>query len=345
MRKEAVMSEIAGLLTRGSFDEAGLYFAPQAVLFTAFKLGVFEAIGAEGSDIEEVAAVTSCSAKGTRMLLDCMTAMGFLEKRSGRYRLNEISREYCLSSSENCLRAFFACSERLAQLWFTLPEAVATGRRTSVRFSKKEQQRLNVDIAQALFHVHKKSAWKLAALCKEIFSLDGRQIKILDVAAGSAVWSIPFILQSENAKATAVDFREVVRVARGFAEKFAVGPRYRFLGGDIRTVEFGSDEYDIVLLGHICHSEGAEWSRRLIAKAFAALQRSGRLLIMDYFPDENRCSTELPLSMALNALLGSDEGDTFTLSEYRQWLSAAGFAEVRSIELDDRTPVIMAKKA
>jgi hypothetical protein len=48
--------------------------------------------------------------------------------------------------------------------------------------------------------------------------------------------------------------------------------------------------------------------------------------------------------LALNALLGTEEGDTFTFSEYRQWLSSAGFAEVRAMPLDGQSPVIVALK-
>jgi ubiquinone/menaquinone biosynthesis C-methylase UbiE len=338
------MSGIAEILARGDLDEAGLYFAPQAVLFTAFKLGVFEAIAGEAKDQAELASITGCSAKGLRILLDSMAAMGFLEKDNGRYRLNELSRKYCLRSSEYCLGALFGCSERLIKLWLTLPEAVETGRRSLTFFSESEKQRLNADIAEALFHVHKDSAWNLAASCKAMVSFGTQKTKILDLAAGSAVWSLPFVLQSESAEATAVDFPPVLDVARAYAEKFGVRQRYRFVGGDIRTVEFESEKFDLALLGHICHSEGAEWSRRLIAKAFGALKKSGRILIMDYFPDEERKSAVMPLLMALNALLGSDDGDTFTLSEYRRWLSSAGFTQVQLLKTEDRASVLTAVK-
>jgi SAM-dependent methyltransferase len=110
-------------------------------------------------------------------------------------------------------------------------------------------------------------------------------------------------------------------------------------------MDFGSEKYDLALLGHICHSEGAEWSRRLIDKCFRALRKNGRLLIIDYIVDEERRSGLMPLLLALNALLGTEEGDTFTFSEYRQWLSNAGFTEVRAMPLEGQSPIIAALKA
>jgi hypothetical protein len=66
---------------------------------------------------------------------------------------------------------------------------------------------------------------------------------------------------------------------------------------------------------------------------------------MDYFPDEERKSARMPLLLALNAFLSTEEGDTFTVSEYRRWLTAAGFAEVRVLADEGRAPAILAVKA
>ncbi len=338
------MIPIADALTRGALDELSFHFAPQAVLFTALKLGIFEAIAERAEDADGLAAAKGSSPRGVRMLLNCMASMGLLEKEGTRYGLNDLSRDYFLPSSRNYLGSLFICSDQLLKLWLGLPEAVKTGRPALPLLPEQERERLNLDIVEGLFHVHKASAWKLAALFEDAFPSGGQKRKILDVAAGSAVWSLPFALQSERVEITAVDFPTVLEVAKKFAGVFGVLDRYTYVASDLRKIEFGTEEYDLALLGHICHSEGAEWSRRLIGNCFRALKKNGRLLIMDYIADEERKSARMPLLIALNALLGTEEGDTFTLSEYRQWLSASGFSQVRVLLTDDRIPVIMAVK-
>jgi ubiquinone/menaquinone biosynthesis C-methylase UbiE len=226
-----------------------------------------------------------------------------------------------------------------------LPDAVATGRPALPLLPKKERERLNLDIVQALFHVHKSTAWELSRVLEKTFSFGKEKITLLDVAAGSAVWSLPLALRSRRVEVTAVDFPPVLEVAKKFAGEFGVRDRYRFVAGDIRKTDFGAEAYDLALLGHICHSEGAEWSRRLIDKCFRALRKKGGLIIMDYIADEQRSSELMPLLLALNALLGSEEGDTFTFSEYRQWLLSAGFGEIRAVDVGARSPVILALKA
>ena len=270
------MIAITETLARGALDELSFQFAPQAVLFTALKLGIFRAVAEEAKSADDLASATGCSPRGVRMLLNFMTAMGLLEKEEGMYGLNDFSRDYFLPSGRNYLGPLFIYSDELLKLWLNLPEAVKTGTPPLSLFPDEERERLNRNIVEALFRVHKAPAWELAGLFKKEISFSRQRIKILDVAAGSAVWSLPFALECERVEVTAIDFVRVLEVAKKFAQEYGVQGRYRFIGADIRKMEFGTEEYDMALLGHICHSEGAEGSQRLIGKCFRALRKIGR---------------------------------------------------------------------
>jgi ubiquinone/menaquinone biosynthesis C-methylase UbiE len=321
-------------------DELGFQFAPQVLLFAALKLGIFPTIAEEARGLSSLASSTDCSTRGLRMMLNCLAAMGLLEKENDRYDLNDFSRRYFLPSSEDYIGELFIHSDRLVKLWLALPEAVKTGRPTLSLLTAEEKQRLNISIVEALFQVHKARAWKLVDVLENKMAF-ATTIKILDVAAGSAVWSIPFALRYRHAEVTAMDFFPELEVARKYTRRFGVENRYRFVAANLREVDFERETYDLVLLGHICHSEGAEWSQRLIRKSFDTLKENGKLLIMDYFPDEERRFHLMPLLMALNALLGTEEGDTFTCSQYRDWLLNEGFLEAQTVRVDDHSPVIV----
>ncbi len=334
-------------LETGALDELSFHFAPQILLFVAVKLGIFAAIAGGAKTVSSVALATECSTRGVRMLLDCLVAMGLLEKENESYDMNSYSRKYFLPSSEEYVGPLFAPCDRLLQLWLTLPAAVRTGRPTLGLYTDEEKEKLNLNIVEALFRVHKVYAWRLADVFDRNIALlegDPATIKILDVAAGSAVWSIPFALKSRNVEVTAIDFVPVLEVSKRYAREFGVEHQYSFVGGDIRKIEFGNQEYDWALLGHICHSEGANGSQRLIEKCFRALRKNGRLLIMDYLPDEERKSDLMPLLLAVNALLGTDEGDTFTFSQYERWLLDVGFRETQTVRVNGRSPVISGLK-
>ncbi len=341
------MIAISEQVEKGALDELGFHFAPQVVLFTALKLGIFPAVAGGAKSIPSIASATDCSPRGVRTLLNCLAAMGLLKKEDDIYDLNSYSRKYFLPSSEYDLTPLFLPWEDLFKLWLTLPEAVRTGRPPLILGSDRKQRQLNLHIAEALFQAHRGYAWKLVEVCARESSLwraDREVLKILDVAAGSAVWSIPWALKYPHAEVAAIDFSPVLKVAKKYAQRFGVEQRYRFIASNIREIEFGIEEYDLALLGHICHSEGPTWSQILIEKCFRALKGTGRLLIMDYIADEERKADFMPLLFALNAVIGTVEGDTFTFSEYRRWLTEAGFESVQAVPVGGHSPIILGLK-
>ena len=342
------MNTIVEKLTARALDEAAFHFAPQVLLFTALKLGVFSAVAEGEKSVQHIGAATGCSLRGMRMMLDCLTAMGLLKKKGGTYDLNSLSRRFFLPSSEDYVGELFRRLDLFLNLWLTLPEAVKTGRPTISCLQEEERARLNLSIVDALFQCHKGYAWKLSERLEESdFFPTGAYggMKILDIGAGSAVWSIPFTLKYKDVEVTAVDFDAVLDVAKRYTRRFGVERCYRFIGANIREIEFGSDQFDLVLLGHVCHSEGEQWTRKLLFKCFRALRKGGRLLIMDYISDEKRKSAFLPLLLALNALLGTEEGDTFTFSQYEHWLLDVGFRDVRTMEIRGHSPVVAGRKS
>jgi len=48
---------------------------------------------------------------------------------------------------------------------------------------------------------------------------------------------------------------------------------------------------------------------------------------------------------SLNMLVNTTDGDTFTFAEYRDWLEAAGFTDVRQLEAPAPSPLILATRA
>lgn len=342
------MTAFAAQLSRGPLDELSFQFAPQFVLFAAVKLGVFSAMEGGSKDSEAIAAATGCSPRGIRMLLDCAAALGLLEKKHGLYDLNRFSRRHFLPLSEDYVGQVFMYSDLLVKLWSTLPEAIRTGKPTLSKLTEGEKKRLQIEVVDALFQVQRASAWRLAQALEEtgLFRRESEEpAKILDLAAGSAVWSIPLAVKLAAAQVAAVDFASVLKVARRYTRKYGVHGRYRFIDADIRELDLGGDEYDLAILGHICHSEGPAHTQRLLKKALRALHGDGKLLVIDYIPDEERKSDLLPLLLALNALLGTEEGDTFTFSQYERWLLDAGFKAVRRVRVEGHSPILAALKS
>ncbi len=149
---------------------------------------------------------------------------------------------------------------------------------------------------------------------------------------------------SPDVRVTVLDYEEVTPVARRFAERFGVADRYDYIEGNLREIDFGRNRYDLVILGHIIHSEGEKWGKKLIKKAHRALTDNGLLLIAEMIPNDTRTGPPMPLLFGLNMIAHTEAGDVFTMKQYREWLKNAGFKKITTIDVPSPSPLILATK-
>ena len=120
--------------------------------------------------------------------------------------------------------------------------------------------------------------------------------------------------------------------------------RFRFVAGDLLSVDFGTG-YQVATLGHILHSEGEARSRKLLAKTAAALAPGGTIAIAEWLVDADRTGPPMGLIFAVNMLVNTDQGDTFSFEEIAGWLREAGFVNPRTLEVPGPAPLVLATRA
>ncbi len=310
------------------------------VLATATELDVFTHVARGKTSAAQIARAAGAKRRGMERLLDALVALGYLKKRSGDYGLEPVSREYLVRGNATYIGAIIDVT--LRESWDGLTDVVRTGRPQHAVDLEAEARDFFPHLVRAIFPMSLDTARAaLDRLPKK--TIAGIQT-LLDVAAGSAAWSIPFAQQIPAARVTAIDYGEVLEVTKEYTESFGVRSQYEFVDGNLRAVDFGRDQYDMVLLGHIIHSEGAKWGKRLIKKAYRALRPGGTLLIAEWIPNDTRTGPALPLIFGLNMLLYTEEGDVFTMKEYREWLKDAGFKRVRKMAVPAPSPLVLATK-
>jgi SAM-dependent methyltransferase len=201
------------------------------------------------------------------------------------------------------------------ELWKHLTDSVKTGKPSEALNIAEKGREFFPKLVASIFPGN----FAAATVAVSHFSgTERRKIrKILDVAAGSGAWSLAFAQAIPEARVTSVDFPEMTTITRGFAEKLGVAERYDYQEGDMRHLDFGRDIYDLVILGHIIHSEGEKWGKELLRKSYQALRKGGRLLIAEYIPDDARTGPVMPVLFGLNMLLHTEEGNVFTMRDYK----------------------------
>jgi len=166
---------------------------------------------------------------------------------------------------------------------------------------------------------------------------------VLDLAAGSGVWSIALAEKSPRVEVTVVDWPAVIPVCQKVTARRGVADRYHYVAGDLLEADFGSG-HQAATLGHILHSEGERRSRRLLQKTFAALAPGGVIAVAEMTPNEDRTGPPFALIFALNMLVHTDEGDAFTFGEVSAWLREAGFVNPRQLDAPAPSPLILADR-
>jgi hypothetical protein len=88
-----------------------------------------------------------------------------------------------------------------------------------------------------------------------------------------------------------------------------------------------------VLLSAICHMLGPAENRDLLRRAFQALGPAGRVVIQDHVMNGGKTTPRSGALFAINMLVGTATGSTYSEEEYAAWLRDAGFVDVCHVSL------------
>ena len=318
-------------------------YAPTLIIEAAIRHRVFDVLDEAPKTVEQTAAATGASERGLRGIMNALVGFDFLAKDAdGRYSLTPESAAFLVSGKPGYHGAFFRhTSEQILPNWMQLTEIVRTGKPATAVNQESDGAAFFTEFVEALFPLSYAAARMLGEELK--ISEIQTAISILDLAAGSGVWSIALAQQSPNARVTAVDWAGVIPTTRRMAERFGLADRYDFVEGDLLEAAFGAS-HTVATLGHILHSEGVERSKRLLEKTFDALAPGGTIAISEFLVNHDRTAPPQGLIFAVNMLVNTEAGDTFSFEEISEWLAECGFENPRLLEVPAPSPLILATK-
>lgn len=317
-------------------------YAPPLIIGAAVNHRVFDLLDESPKTIQELAKKSGASQRGLTAIANALVGFNLLSRKGDRYTLTPESAAFLVSTKPGFLGSLYShMSSQIMPKWLQLDRVVRTGKPAVSVNEQKTGAAFFVNFVEALFPMSYPSARTLGEHLK--ISQTKKTIGVLDLAAGSGVWGIALAQQSPLVRISAVDWPEVLKVTKRVAKRHGVANRLSTIAGDILKVKFGSG-HQIATLGHILHSEGPERSQRLLRKVFKSLAPGGTIAIAEFVPNDARTGPLAALIFAVNMLVNTKEGDTFTFAEMSQWLRAAGFRNPRQLEAGGVSPLILATK-
>jgi precorrin-6B methylase 2 len=324
------------------FQFAFGYAAP-LVLEAAIRHHVFDVLDGHEMTVHEISKATGASERGLSAILNALVGFDFLRKNSrGAYTLTAESAAFLVSTKPEFQGGLIRhTSEQLLPKWLKLNEVVATGKPAAAVNQQGPGSEFFAQFVNDILPLSYPVAQELARYLR--LSSAVATVKVLDLAAGSGVWGIALAQNAPQVSVTAVDWSGVIPVTRETVSRFGLASRFTFIEGDLLEAEVGAGHH-VAVLGHILHSEGIERSKALIKKTFKALAPGGTIVIAEFLVNENRTGPLNGLVFAINMLVNTDSGGTYSFEEISSWLRDAGFTNARTLDTHGPSPLIVATK-
>jgi ubiquinone/menaquinone biosynthesis C-methylase UbiE len=323
--------------------ELSFAYAPPLIISAGVSNKVFDSLEGGAKTPGQVAEETGASARALGILMNALVGLGLLKKdRQGKYSLTPESAAFLLSKNPGTHAGFFGTiAPQLISRWLRLSDIVREGRPAVAVNQETEGTEFFSQLVENIIPMSYPPAQKLGDHLK--LAKTKNEIQVLDLGAGSGIWGIALAQKSPRVRVTAVDWAGMIPTTKRITQKFGVADRFNYVEGDMLEANFGSG-YDIAILGHILHSEGEDRSRRLLKKIFRALKSGGTIAIAEWLVNDDRTKPLPSLMFAVQMLVNTEKGDTFSFNQIKTWLEEAGFKKVRKLEAPGPSPLVLATK-
>ena len=311
------------------FDTFNAYQRTQAIK-TGIELELLTAIGEGNTTAKAIAERCGASERGTRILCDFLTIIGFLTKQDNNYELTADSAMFLDKRSPAYMGTVtgFILSPSVVDNFDRLTESVRKGGCAGPS-SVEPEAPMWVDFARAMAPMMALPAQLMAQL---VDPTKDKKLRVLDIAAGHGLYGLAYAKQNPQVEVTAVDWPRVLDVAQENAQAAGVSDRYHTKPGSAFDVDYGTG-YDVVLLTNFLHHFDQETCETLLRKVHASLAEGGRAAALEFVPNDDRVTPPQAAAFSMQMLGGTPSGDAYTFTELEQMFQNAGFARSEMHEL------------
>lgn len=264
--------------------------------------------------------------RATEIVLDSLTASGYLLKSSSRYRNSAVASSRLVSTAPAYMGDNLKYQEIISEAWQDLRGCLKRGEATRpLSYWLDEHEGFTDEYIRGMANIAKNPAAEIARLVPS----RGSQ-SLLDLGCGPGSYSAAFLDTNPLLTADLFDLPGTLKITGALmSNRPALRGRYRLRPGNYLTDSYGRARYDIALLSHITHDESPASNLRMLRKCRAALRPGGRAVIHDFIVDEKRTAPEFGALFSVHMLAYTAGGRTYTLREYKGWLEKAGFTKLR----------------
>lgn len=296
------------------------------VLLTASELDLFTVLAAKPSTAPELARKIGAEDRPLQMVLDALAAMGLLAKQADVYSCPPPIARLLSATGEATvlpmLRHYVGMWHRASRL-----TEIVRGSHDDGQPGLSEEEATKAFIEAMHVRAKVTAAQNLPAMSPE------KAKNIIDVGGASGSYTIAFLRANPALRATLFDRPQVVEMARKRLTEEGLLDRVTLVAGDFYVDPLPTG-HDFALVSAIIHQNSPEENVALFRKVRDALVPGGRILIRDHVMSPDKTSPKSGALFAINMLVSTSGGGTYSLAEITESLEEAGFNGVRLVRGD-----------
>lgn len=328
---------------RQFLDQMSAGYQSAITLLTANHLGLFTALEDGPRTATQLAYELSVDARALEILLYALTAAGVLEQPSpSSFAMTEDLAPYLSSGGEHSLHSILDHHYHLLARWGQLADVVRTGKPAPNSDSPRNDRALRSFIC-GMKDISRRSSEEVADTLPDL----GRCQRLLDLGGGPGTAAITFCRRWPSLTAVVYDLPEVTTIAQEEINAAGLTGRVVTLSGDFHTdrlLECGDAPFDAIYISNIIHSHSPREASSLLAKAVGVLDPGGLLVLKDFFLADSRTAPAFGSLFAVNMLVGTAGGKSYTWTETEALLADLGLVDLQRHAVAVNSGLITARK-
>ncbi|MBI2849458.1 MAG: methyltransferase domain-containing protein [Chloroflexi bacterium] len=307
-------------------------------LKAAMELDLFTPLRDGPMSAHQLAKAARVDAGKLGLLLYVLVFLGLLEVKDGKFSNSPEAQRFLVKGEPGYMGAAQRIWGEMLEAMSKTAESVRTGQaQGKMDFAAMPQERLN-NVIRGLLPGAKTAGRALAAAYD--FSV---YQTLLDVGGGSGGLALAITEVCPQLAVTVVDLPNVTPITQSIIDEAGADSRVRVKTADI-LAEPLVGSYDVAVMRFVTQVLGAEENARALAHLAQCVRPGGVVYLVAQVLDDSRLAPRPAVTGNLLFLNIYDGGQSYTESEYRRWLTDAGFEDVRRTGLPDGSSVVIARR-
>jgi hypothetical protein len=309
------------------------------ILAAGAELDIFTQLATKPMSAKELSKKLKANLRGLLILLDVLSALELLDKQESLYSVPTSVANLLTSESKQSVLPMILHQGNCLRRWAQIGQVVKTGKAAKCLPSIRGKKADYAAFIGAMTTVSAPVAdGVIQAVIAEPFN------HLLDVAGAAGTWTLAFLRNCPRACATLFDLPHVIPMAKNHITQAGFASRIKLVPGNYMSDALPKGA-DLAWVSAVVHQNSRKENRLLFKKVFKALVSGGRIAIRDIVMDETKTRPISGALFAVNMLVGTKKGGTFTFQELKEDLNYVGFTNTILAKQDEGMhSIIIARK-